>query len=148
MALLPAKPVRVADSASSTPLGMALGNSGHSPTCVDETVEAGERAAAWLQGRLTVSVSVGALQLAALSGVGPKAAAVVLSVDRLSARLGAIRAGARPGSLTAQLFLLYRCKANTHLVYIGYDMTHLLLRLSSMSSCLVMAPVLARHESL
>ena len=107
-ALLAAQTSRVADSASSSPDPTHPAGSQRSSQTGSMTIGANARMAGWIQGGLSISVSAGAMQLAALSSVDAHAAAIVLSVGRLSARLGAIRAGTRPGSLTAKLFLLHR----------------------------------------
>ena len=93
---------KLADSASSSPLVQ--------PSSAASSANGSSKGqlTGLLSARLAVSVSAGALQLALLSRMQQDAAALVLSVDGLSARLGAVKAAGRPGSLTATLFSLHR----------------------------------------
>lgn len=94
---------KLADSASSSPLAQP------SSAASSAAVSSKQQVTGLLSARLAVSVSAGALQLAVLSRTRQDAAALVLSVDGLSARLGAVKAAGRPESLTASLLSLHRC---------------------------------------
>ncbi len=62
--------------------------------------------ATWFQSGPAVSLTVLSLEATLLSSTAPIAQAVLLSVDRISLHLGAVKSASRPGSITAALFAL------------------------------------------
>lgn len=60
----------------------------------------------WLLAGSAISVAIFSASFAAVSSLGPAAAGVSLSVNRISVHLGSIKVAARPGNVTAALLAM------------------------------------------